>query len=136
VGTSTTAFVGPTRKGPYRIDEDTQETPELLISFMHVLLGLKLAPEMVVLDFGAGSCWSSRYLTQLGMEVIAMDASPSALEIGRRLYNKGFAAANDVGDAIPRAGLGLPAHAVEAIIAGLAGAVRATARATAVPLHR
>jgi len=33
VGTSTTAFVGPTRKGPYRVDEDGQETPELLTSF-------------------------------------------------------------------------------------------------------
>jgi len=33
VGTSTTAFVGPTRKGPYRVDEDSQETPELLTSF-------------------------------------------------------------------------------------------------------
>src|SRR5205823_2678636 len=62
------------------------EAPALLISFMQVLLGLKLAPEMVVLDFGAGSCWSSRYLTQLGLEVIAMDASASALEIGRQLY--------------------------------------------------
>lgn len=33
VGTSTTAFVGPTRKGPYRVDEDTQEIPELLTSY-------------------------------------------------------------------------------------------------------
>ena len=33
VGTSTTAFVGPTRKGPYRADADSQETPELLTSF-------------------------------------------------------------------------------------------------------
>ncbi|TAH50898.1 MAG: phage tail sheath family protein [Betaproteobacteria bacterium] len=33
VGTSTTAFVGPTRKGPYRADEDEQEVPELLTSF-------------------------------------------------------------------------------------------------------
>jgi phage tail sheath protein FI len=33
VGTSTTAFVGPTRKGPYRIDDNTPETPELLTSF-------------------------------------------------------------------------------------------------------
>jgi len=33
VGTSTTAFVGPTRKGPYRVDEEDQETPELLTSF-------------------------------------------------------------------------------------------------------
>jgi len=33
VGTSTTAFVGPTRKGPYRIDEDTPEPPEMLTSY-------------------------------------------------------------------------------------------------------
>jgi Bacteriophage tail sheath protein len=33
VGTSTTAFVGPTRKGPYRVDVEDQETPELLTSF-------------------------------------------------------------------------------------------------------
>jgi uncharacterized protein len=33
VGTSTTAFVGPTRKGPFREDDDTPETPELLTSY-------------------------------------------------------------------------------------------------------
>lgn len=33
VGTSTTAFVGPTRKGPYRTDEDTPEASELLTSY-------------------------------------------------------------------------------------------------------
>ncbi|QSA98390.1 phage tail sheath subtilisin-like domain-containing protein [Methylococcus sp. EFPC2] len=33
VGTSTTAFVGPTRKGPYRTGVDAQEVPELLTSF-------------------------------------------------------------------------------------------------------
>jgi phage tail sheath protein FI len=33
VGTSTTAFVGPTRKGPFRSDEDLSETPELLTSY-------------------------------------------------------------------------------------------------------
>ncbi|WP_332739598.1 phage tail sheath family protein [Hydrogenophaga sp.] len=33
VGTSTTAFVGPTRKGPYRVDDDSPESPELLTSF-------------------------------------------------------------------------------------------------------
>ena len=37
VGTSTTAFVGPTRKGPFRLDEDAQETPELLTSFADFL---------------------------------------------------------------------------------------------------
>jgi len=33
VGTSTTAFVGPTRKGPFRASTDDQEVPELLTSF-------------------------------------------------------------------------------------------------------
>ncbi|MBE0623309.1 MAG: phage tail sheath subtilisin-like domain-containing protein [Burkholderiales bacterium] len=33
VGTSTTAFVGPTRKGPYRVDEESREPPELLTSY-------------------------------------------------------------------------------------------------------
>ena len=33
VGTSTTAFVGPTRKGPFRAGDDVPETPELLTSY-------------------------------------------------------------------------------------------------------
>src|SRR5258706_13700189 len=33
VGTSTTAFVGPARKGPYRTDQDTPEPSELLTSY-------------------------------------------------------------------------------------------------------
>ncbi len=33
VGTSTTAFAGPTRKGPFRATTDDQEVPELLTSF-------------------------------------------------------------------------------------------------------
>jgi phage tail sheath protein FI len=33
VGTSTTAFVGPTRKGPFRATTDAQEVPEMLTSF-------------------------------------------------------------------------------------------------------
>lgn len=33
VGTSTTAFVGPTRKGPFRTSDDIPETPELLTSY-------------------------------------------------------------------------------------------------------
>jgi phage tail sheath protein FI len=33
VGTSTTAFVGPTRKGPFRVNVNTPEPPELLTSY-------------------------------------------------------------------------------------------------------
>jgi SAM-dependent methyltransferase len=67
---------------------DIAETPELLICFAHVVRGLNLLPDMTVLDFGAGACWTSRFLSQLGMKVIALDVSNSALEIGRDLYRK------------------------------------------------
>lgn len=64
------------------------ETPELLTCFAQVLQGLNLSPEMIVLDFGAGSCWSSRLLSQLGLKVIALDVSASALKIGKELYRR------------------------------------------------
>ncbi|HEY3024872.1 MAG TPA: glycosyltransferase [Pyrinomonadaceae bacterium] len=64
------------------------ETPELLINFAQVLQGLNLLPGMTILDFGAGSCWTSRFLSQLGLEVIALDVSKSALEIGQELYKR------------------------------------------------
>src|SRR5690349_8582628 len=65
-----------------------EEVPQLLINFAVVLQGLNLCPGMTVLEFGAGSCWASRYLTQLGCRVIAADVSPTALKIGRELYQQ------------------------------------------------
>jgi SAM-dependent methyltransferase len=62
------------------------ETPQLLINFAVVLQGLELCPGMTVLEFGAGTCWASRILTQLGCSVIACDVSPTALRIGQELY--------------------------------------------------
>jgi glycosyltransferase involved in cell wall biosynthesis/SAM-dependent methyltransferase len=64
------------------------ETPELLNNFAQLVRGLKLLPDMTVVDFGAGSCWTSRFLSQLGMRVIAVDVSSSALEIGKELYKR------------------------------------------------
>jgi SAM-dependent methyltransferase len=64
------------------------ESPELLQCFAHVVEGLNLAPDMTVLDFGAGACWTSRFLTQLGVQVIALDVSTSALRIGAALYER------------------------------------------------
>jgi SAM-dependent methyltransferase len=43
---------------------------------------------MSVLDFGAGTCWSSHLLTQLGCEVTALDVSQTALKIGQELYRR------------------------------------------------
>jgi SAM-dependent methyltransferase len=64
------------------------ETPELLSCFAQVLQGLNLFPGLVVLDFGAGSGWISRFLTQLGLNAIALDVSQTALKIGRELYER------------------------------------------------
>ena len=64
------------------------ETPELLINFAQVVRGLKLLPDMTILDFGAGSCWTSRFLSQLGLRVIAVDVSETALRIGEELYKR------------------------------------------------
>jgi SAM-dependent methyltransferase len=62
------------------------EAPELLIHVAKVLQGLQLLSDHRVLDFGAGSCWTSYWLTQLGCEVYALDVSPTALRIGARLF--------------------------------------------------
>ena len=64
------------------------ETPQLLINFAVVLQGLRLSPGMSVMEFGAGTCWASRILTQLGCKVIACDVSATALQIGRELYSR------------------------------------------------
>src|SRR5438445_3488280 len=63
-----------------------EDAPQLLLRVANLLDGLQLSPGMTVVDFGAGSCWASRWLTQLGMEVIALDVSKTALKIGQELY--------------------------------------------------
>lgn len=67
---------------------EISEAPELLVCFAHVVRGLALLPDMTVLDFGAGTCWTSRFLSQLGVRVIALDVSPSALRLGRKLFRR------------------------------------------------
>lgn len=62
------------------------ETPQLLINFAVILQGLRICPGMTILEFGAGTCWASRFLSQLGCHVIAADISATALRIGQELY--------------------------------------------------
>jgi hypothetical protein len=38
------------------------EAPELLICLAQVLMGLRLALGMTIVDFGAGSCWGPKLL--------------------------------------------------------------------------
>ncbi|MEY2497394.1 MAG: hypothetical protein QOD12_950 [Verrucomicrobiota bacterium] len=64
------------------------EAPELLQKIGLLLSGLHIGKTMTVLDFGAGSCWFSRILTQLQCQTIACDVSEAALEIGKRLFRQ------------------------------------------------
>ncbi len=50
-----------------------------------LLAGLRLAPGMTVLDFGCGTCWMSEFLNKMGMHVVALDVSQTALDIGRQI---------------------------------------------------
>jgi SAM-dependent methyltransferase len=65
-----------------------EETPTLLEAVAVMLQGLRLAAGMTVLEFGAGTGWLARFLTQLGCRVILLDVSPSALAIARDLYDR------------------------------------------------
>ncbi len=67
---------------------DVDEAPDHLTCFAQMISVLRPLPGMRVLDFGAGACWTSRALSQLGCEVIALDASVTALELGRQLYER------------------------------------------------
>jgi SAM-dependent methyltransferase len=62
------------------------ETPTLLASVAVLLQALRLAPGMMVLEFGAGTGWLSRFLTQMGCRAVLLDVSPTALRIAREHY--------------------------------------------------
>ena len=64
------------------------EMSSLLANLATLLHGIRLAPGMTVLDFGAGTGWLARWLTQLGCRVILLDVSPTALRIARDLYQR------------------------------------------------
>jgi len=64
------------------------EAASLLINFATVLQSLRLTPGMTVLEYGAGTGWLSRFLTQLGAQSILLDVSATALEIAKELYRR------------------------------------------------
>ncbi|HYC58079.1 MAG TPA: class I SAM-dependent methyltransferase [Thermoanaerobaculia bacterium] len=59
------------------------DSPAMLTSLGVLLQGAQLVPGMTVLDFGGGTGWLSRYLVQLGCNVILCDVAPTALKIAR-----------------------------------------------------
>jgi ubiquinone/menaquinone biosynthesis C-methylase UbiE len=64
------------------------EAPPILINVATMLQGLRLTPGITVLEFGAGTGWLSRFLTQLGCRVVLLDVSATALRIARELYER------------------------------------------------
>jgi len=66
----------------------TEEAPKMLEYMGLLLSGLHLGKGMTVLDFGAGTCWFSRFLNQLQCKTISCDPSSTALEIGKRLFKE------------------------------------------------
>jgi len=65
-----------------------EESAQQLIAFAEMLNGLKPLPGMRLLDFGAGTCWTSRYFADFKLDVVACDVSPTALAIGRQLFSR------------------------------------------------
>lgn len=64
------------------------EAPRLLRNLGALLEGADLRPGMTVLDFGAGTCWLSRYLASMGCATISLDPSEKALELGRQWFDE------------------------------------------------
>ncbi len=62
--------------------------PAILQNMGLLLSEMRLGPTTRVLEFGAGTCWLSRFLLQARCQVIACDASRAALEIGKRLFRE------------------------------------------------
>jgi ubiquinone/menaquinone biosynthesis C-methylase UbiE len=67
---------------------NVDETVDHLVCFAEMIGGLRPLPGMRVLDFGAGTGWSTRYLAQLGCEVIAIDVSATALDVAKQLFER------------------------------------------------
>ncbi|MCH6257690.1 class I SAM-dependent methyltransferase [Puniceicoccaceae bacterium K14] len=59
--------------------------------FVHLGLlfeALQLGPSLKVLDFGAGTCWVSKMIWQMGCSVVSTDVSEEALKLGEDLVTK------------------------------------------------
>jgi SAM-dependent methyltransferase len=65
-----------------------EDAPALLVAFATLLQGLALSPGLDVLDFGAGTGWTTRMLCQMGMRVTSLDVSRTALAIGEELMRR------------------------------------------------
>jgi SAM-dependent methyltransferase len=58
---------------------------ELMRDFSQVVAHLDLFNDVELMDFGAGSCWSSRLFAYMGCSVTAVDVSAKALRAGEHI---------------------------------------------------
>lgn len=61
------------------------EAIQIMTGFAQLMEGAELFPAADVLDFGAGTAWSSRILASVGCRVTALDVSKNALAIGQNI---------------------------------------------------
>ncbi len=62
-----------------------RECAEIFQQLGRLFAGLRLSPGMRVLDFGCGTCWMTEFLNKMGMHVVGLDVSQTALDIGRQM---------------------------------------------------
>lgn len=92
---STITDITPLMNKPFH---SIAEGPYLLCKLGLLLSGLRLGKGMTILDFGAGSCWVSRFLNELSCATISLDPSPTALEIGKKLFKQLPIIGNSIAD--------------------------------------
>jgi len=62
------------------------DAAQLLVRLGLILENLRVGPGSRVLDFGAGTCWLTKSLWQMGCHVVGVDVSEEALRLGRSLF--------------------------------------------------
>jgi SAM-dependent methyltransferase len=66
---------------------DGETVSDLMRDFSQIVTHLELFQGAKVLDFGAGTCWSSRLFAYMGCSVTAVDISAKALRLGERIIS-------------------------------------------------
>jgi len=67
---------------------DTVNFARRLFDIGVIVHWLRLSPGEVVAELGAGTCWLSHFLNRFGCRTIAIDVSPTALKMGRELFER------------------------------------------------
>src|SRR5262245_28866036 len=65
------------------------ESLPLIHDFAAALRMLDVAPTHLILDLGAGPCWSTEWLERLNLRSVALDISLDLLAIGRQRISRG-----------------------------------------------